>query len=304
VTVLDSALAATEEGFRVGLIATAFLFGLRHGIDWDHIAAITDITSSQEQPRRSITLATLYALGHALVVLGLGLVAILAGDLLPASADLMMEPVVGLTLLALGVYVFYALIRYGRDFRMRSRWMLVFSGARRLVRWTRGRKRRGQPEVIEFEHDHEHPVDVPHHEMTRERVLVGTGPAGVTHRHSHHHRAPMPEDPFLRYGSLTAFGVGMIHGVGAETPTQVLLFLAAAGAGGRGTGIVLLVAFLVGLVVTNSLIAVASTFGFLRAGRNFPVYATVAVLTGALSIALGVLFVLGKGSALPAFFAG
>jgi hypothetical protein len=303
VTVIDLALAATEEGFRVGLIATAFLFGLRHGIDWDHIAAITDITSSQEHPRRSITLATLYALGHALVVLGLGLVAILAGDLLPASIDSMVEPVVGVTLLALGVYVFYALIRYGRDFRMRSRWMLVFSGARRLVRWAR-RKRRGQTEVIEFEHDHEHPVDVPHHEMTRERVLVGTGAVGATHRHSHRHRAPMPDDPFLRYGNLTAFGVGMIHGVGAETPTQVLLFLAAAGAGGRGTGIVLLVAFLVGLVVTNSLIAVASTFGFLRAGRNFPVYATVAVLTGALSIALGVLFVLGKGSALPLFFSG
>ena len=38
----------------------------------------------------------------------------------------------------------------------------------------------------------------------------------------------------MNYGRRTAFGVGMIHGVGAETPTQVLIFLAAAGASGRG----------------------------------------------------------------------
>src|SRR5215218_1862554 len=30
----------------LGLLLTAFLLGLRHGIDWDHIAAITDITST------------------------------------------------------------------------------------------------------------------------------------------------------------------------------------------------------------------------------------------------------------------
>jgi len=29
-----------------GLILTALGFGLRHGIDWDHIAAIADISSS------------------------------------------------------------------------------------------------------------------------------------------------------------------------------------------------------------------------------------------------------------------
>jgi high-affinity nickel-transport protein len=303
--VLDSTLATTaDDGFRVGLVATAFVFGLRHGIDWDHLAAITDITGSQHEPRKSMLFATLYALGHGSVVFVLGIAAVFAGDVLPPSVDSVMEPVVGTTLLLLGVYVFYSLVRDGRDFRMRSRWMLVFSAARRAMRWIRGRS---VPTVIEIEHDHEHPVDAPHHAYAHDRELVGAGapvaPAR-SHRHRHRHVAAMPDDPFMDYGRATSFGVGMIHGVGAETPTQVLLFLAAVGAGGRGAGLVLLIAFLVGLLVTNSLIAIASTYGFLNAGRSFPVYASVAVLTGVFSIGVGAMFVLGRGEVLQAFFGG
>src|SRR5262245_65464236 len=29
-----------------GILVTGFVLGIRHGIDWDHIAAITDITST------------------------------------------------------------------------------------------------------------------------------------------------------------------------------------------------------------------------------------------------------------------
>ena len=49
----------------------------------------------------------------------------------------------------------------------------------------------------------------------------------------------------------------MIHGVGAETPTQVLIFLAAAGAGRPGgRGLRCSLAFIVGLLVANSVITV------------------------------------------------
>src|SRR5438067_3028910 len=117
-------LAASTEGLRAGLVATAFGFGFRHGIDWDHIAALTDITGSQDTPRRSLHLATLYALGHALVVFVLGSAAIVLAEQLPSGVDAVMERVVGATLILLGVYVFGSLVRHGRDFRMRSRWML------------------------------------------------------------------------------------------------------------------------------------------------------------------------------------
>src|SRR5205823_11035530 len=34
------------EAAGIGLLLTALVLGVRHGIDWDHIAAITDITST------------------------------------------------------------------------------------------------------------------------------------------------------------------------------------------------------------------------------------------------------------------
>ena len=49
-----------------------------------------------------------------------------------------MERVVGVTLILLGVYVFTALVRHGREFRMRSRWMLIFSGVQVAFRKVRG----------------------------------------------------------------------------------------------------------------------------------------------------------------------
>src|SRR4051812_33717882 len=248
-------LATTATGFHIGLLATTFWFGFRHGIDWDHIAALTDITSSQETPRRSLTLATLYAAGHAVVVFMLGLAAILLSERLPDAVDHVMERVVGATLIALGVYVIVALVRHGRDFRMRSRWMLVLSGVRRL--WSH----RQATEPIVIEHEHEHAEAHGH-------VHVPAGPHDAvaahagSHSHAHHHVATVPDDPFMRYSGPTALTIGMLHGVGAETPTQVILFVAAAGAGGTSAGVALLIAFLVGLLASNSLIALAGTYGF------------------------------------------
>jgi high-affinity nickel-transport protein len=287
-----------HEGFRIGLLATAFGFGFRHGIDWDHIAAITDITGSQDETRRSMFFATLYALGHGLVVFCLGVAAIVAGERLPASIDAVMGRVVGATLVALGVYVFWSLIRHGRDFRMRSRWMLVFSGVRRA--WRR---------FVAVDHDHPHGPEHHHADATAAAAAGGETPVAATpvltkHGHRHLHVGTLPDDPFANYGRGTAFTVGMLHGVGAETPTQILLFVAAAGVGGRTAGVLMLVAFLVGLLSSNTLIALASTFGFLGAARNWAVYLSVALLTGTFSLVIGTMFLLGRDTMLPAILGG
>jgi cytochrome c biogenesis protein CcdA len=104
---------AGNTGFRLGVLTTAFGFGFRHGVDWDHIAALTDITSSQETSRRAKLFATLYALGHGLAVVALGLGAILLSANLPKSVDGVMERFVGATLILLGLYVFHALAKDG-----------------------------------------------------------------------------------------------------------------------------------------------------------------------------------------------
>ncbi|HEX2424495.1 MAG TPA: hypothetical protein VHM47_01280 [Actinomycetota bacterium] len=296
---LDLLASTAERGFGIGLIVSAFLFGFRHGIDWDHIAAITDITSSQDERQRSILYGTLYALGHALVVFVIGTGAILLGENLPSGIDEVMTRIVGVTLIILGVYVFVALVRHGREFRMRSRWMLIFSGVRSLYR-------RIRPSAAP---EHE-PVHV--HAVGNESVAVDVIediPVSEWHhghhgRPGHHHHAHPEPDAFMNYGRGTAFVVGMVHGIGAETPTQLLIFLTIAGAGGAVAGEILLVTFLIGLLSSNSLITLGSALGYMRASKNWTLYVTVALLTATFSLVIGTIFVVGKTTVLPALFGG
>jgi cytochrome c biogenesis protein CcdA len=290
-------LGTAGEAFGVGIVVSAFLFGFRHGIDWDHIAAITDITSSQEHRRESIVFGTIYALGHALVVFLIGTAAVVLGESLPNGIDSVMERIVGVTLVVLGVYVFVALVRHGREFRMRSRWMLIFAGVRRIYR----RARAATADAHELEPVHRHPEGQAASVAVAEDIPVSEWHHGHHGRPGHHHhKHPEPEDEaFMNYGRGTAFGVGMIHGVGAETPTQLVIFLTAAGAGGPVLGELLLAAFLLGLLASNSLITLGSAYGYMRATQNWRLYVTVAILTAVFSLLIGTLFLLGKGSLLP-----
>ena len=273
----------------LGLLATAFTLGLRHGVDWDHIAAITDIAGTQDDRRRAVRTATVYALGHAAVVLVLGSVAVLAGDVLPASVDAAMERVVGVTLVVLGAYMVYGIARYRRRFRMRSRWLLLAAAARSITR---------RPGEVVIEHEHEHDHDHRHgHAHPHDHDAV-EATVRVRHRHTHVHRAPAPVDPFCGYGDRTAFVVGLLHGVGAETATQVVIFLGAAKVGG-GHGELVLVVFVLGLLVSNTALALAAAGGFLNAERHAVVYLAVAAVTAAFSTALGLLYLFGGGSGLP-----
>jgi hypothetical protein len=299
-------------GLQVGLVVTALGLGFRHGIDWDHIAALTDITGSQNTGRRSMFLATMYALGHAVVVFALGVVAIVASAEIPDWLDDVMSRIVGVTLLTLGVYVIVSLARHGRDFRMRSRWMLVFAGVRRAARWVETRRvRTPVVEVISHEHDHAHD-DLHRHDHAGEVIAArGSDPhpsrdivTTAHHRHLHHHVATVPDDPFPTYGSPTAFAVGALHGIGAETPTQILVFLAAARAGGTSIGIALLVCFITGLLLSNTVVALTAALGFLGASRHFASYATVSIVAAAFSLVVGTFFLLGQAPLLPALAGG
>jgi hypothetical protein len=311
-------------GLEIGVVATATGLGFRHGIDWDHIAALTDITGTPERGPRSMLLATMYAFGHAVMVFALGVLAIVASAKVPSWLDQTMTRVVGLTLLALGIYVLVSLVSHGRNFRMRSRWMLLFAGANRAVRWAARRAPSGRVVVVTHDHEHDenhghhhvrlshhehshdhfepHPTIDPQHQHTSVSAVATLKPH--RHRHVHDHAGTLPSDPFPRYGGATAFGVGVLHGVGAETPTQVLLFLTAARAGGAVAGVTLLLCFIVGLVAANTVVAVAGVIGLLGASRNFPAYAAVSVFVAVFSLIAGALFVLGQDATLPPIFNG
>ncbi|MBT4124756.1 MAG: hypothetical protein HOE43_00030 [Chloroflexi bacterium] len=245
----------------VALLGTGLGLGLRHGIDWDHIAAISDVTSSQKNHRRSLGMGTLYALGHAAVVVVLGLLAIWFGTLLPEWVDGYMESAVGITLLLLGIWLIWSMSRNKGRLVLKSRWMLAFDLAKSLAR-----KISGNPRPDQANHDSAN---------TKRR----------------------------EYGSGTSVSIGVIHGIGAETGSQALLLAAAAGATSALTGSFLLIAFVVGLVVSNTLIAIAATAGLLSTDRHHRFHTVLGVIIAVFSLVLGSMFLLGTADSLPSFFA-
>ena len=316
---MEFAFLALGVGGSLGVVGGALALGLRHGIDWDHIAAITDITSTTattsdpeeawltDEPgvlltdesdheaaelarrkpvaggsgaalavgaaaappgfaallvsqRRAVWLGSLYAIGHGTMVVVLGLIAILAAGFLPGWIDPIMERVVGVTLLLLAAYLFYSLYRYfrgGGEFRIRSRWMLIFAGVRNAMHW------------------------------------VGTRLWG-DHEHPHQHVRSTDQ-----YGAKTAYGIGLIHGIGAETGTQVLIIATAVGAGTTFLGITALLFFVVGLLISNSFVTVATAAGFVSAQKRQYVYVLAGVLAAVFSLVIGLLFLAQSGGVLP-----
>jgi high-affinity nickel permease len=240
---------------RLALVSAAVL-GFRHGLDYDHIAAITDISSVQSRARDAMRYGLLYVAGHATTIAVLGSLAIAFRIALPPASDRWAERLVGITLLVLGLYVLGTFFRPSSHSHVpRTRITLIVNGALWLY-WR----------------------------LTR--LLGGT-------------RVEAPQVFKDGYGSTSTFVVGVIHGLGAETPTQILLFLMAANLGGTAAGMLGLLAFIVGLLAMNTLMC-ASAAGLFSASLAKP-YAlrALTLATSAYSIIVGTIFLVGSAGKLP-----
>jgi high-affinity nickel-transport protein len=228
---------------------TAAVLGFRHGFDYDHIAAITDVVSVQSSKRVAMKLGMIYALGHALTVAGLGSIVILLGISLPAGIDRWAERLVGLTLLVLGIYVLGTLVFRPEDTLPKSRYMLIHAGYHR-ARLAFKRREEGAP------------------------VEAYTPPKN--------------------FDTRSVFVIGVIHGLGAETPSQLMIFLLAANLGGAALGMLGL-----GMLTMNAVMT-ASAAGLFGASRHRPQFLrVVSALTAIYSLAMGIIFLAGRASFLP-----
>ncbi len=110
--------------------------------------------------------------------------------------------------------------------------------------------------------------------------------------HAHIHAAD-------QYGWKTAYGIGAIHGVGAETGTQALIIATAAGASSKGTSVVVLLMFVVGLLISNTMVTVMSTTGFVSASKRQWIYVAAGLVAAIFSLVVGVVFLSRSADLLP-----
>ena len=176
-------------------LGSCLLLGLRHGFDYDHLAAISDITAVQRNWRSGLRLGMTYALGHAFTVAALGVAVLQLHMGLPQGLDHWTERLIGLTLIVLGIGVVAGILRkdaHGhRHGRIESRLAIAING----VLWMAWRVRR------------------------------------IWNR-----EAPKPERFQWMYNGKSVFVIGVLHGVGAETPSQLALFFLTANLGGTSRG--------------------------------------------------------------------
>ena len=105
------------------------VLGLRHGFDYDHLAAISDITAVQKSWKQGMRLGITYAMGHALTVVALGSLVVMLHIPLPARLDNWTERLIGATLIVLGIGVVANLIRHSHSHQaVRSRWAILITG--------------------------------------------------------------------------------------------------------------------------------------------------------------------------------
>jgi ABC-type nickel/cobalt efflux system permease component RcnA len=240
-------------GLQLALFSCGVL-GFRHGFDYDHIAAISDITSVQNSARRAMQLGLLYALGHAATVAVLGSAVIFFQLSLPHSIERIAERLVGLTLVFLGIYVLGSLFQ--GNYVPRSRFVLL-ANALQWLHWK-------------------------------------------AKAHWHSHAIPKPKSSNWNYDVKSVFGIGVIHGLGAETPSQLLIFLLAANLGGLTKGFLGLSMFLAGLLVMNTFMT-ASAAGLLGFSARTPrIQYAITALTAIYSLLVGSIFLWGSSAFLPA----
>src|SRR6188508_2984498 len=313
---ITAAIAATPSAAGIGVLLTGLLLGIRHGIDWDHIAAITDITSTtaatgmadaahagqhREVPGHSHAhggelemrahdagpggatlapaLATRPTLGRTRLLSGQG-DAIRLGTLYALGH--------GAVVIALGIaaLAFGALLPEWLDpimGRIVGLTLVLLGG---WVLYSVYRYARGGESF----------------RLRSRWMLVFDGIRYAWRRagarlHGHEHVEPLE---MSSYGPKTAFGVGMIHGVGAETGTQVLLIAAVGGAASAGLGIPMLFAFVLGLLISNFAIVVLTSVGFVASQTRERIYVVVGLVAGIFSLIIGTIFLLSLDGMIPA----
>lgn len=242
------------------LLANALLLGFRHGFDWDHLAAICDIVGTAGGGGSARSLEKQRSAVWLATIYALGHACVcLLLGFIALFFNLLAPPWLDKIM---EVLVGFTLLVLGT-------WLLFSLKNNDAAPKSSGMLVLG---------------------------LLNKWWDSVCHRFGHlkHSHAPMES-----YGPKTCFGIGVIHGIGAETATQILMIAAIGGATTRMAGMSMLFAFVFGLFAANLLLSLLAAGGFLVSAHVKKLFLFTAALTGVFSIGVGATFVCGASSFLP-----
>ena len=258
-TSVDHWIAGLGQGGGIAIaLLTALLLGLRHATDPDHLTAVSTLALAEDGhgARRAGRLGLAWGLGHATTLLVFGVPALLLRRFLPAPVQHGAEVLIGIVIVALAV--------------------------RLLVRWRRGYLHTHPHRHGDRWHAHPH-VHVAAREHARAHVHVAAGEhAHALVEHSHRHGERIGRSP------LTAYAIGLIHGMGGSAAVTLLL-VAAIPDRLEATGALIIFA----LATAASMGMLSAGFGSAIASRALARRLDSAVpLLGLCSLAFGVFYAL------------
>jgi high-affinity nickel permease len=243
------------------LLANAMLLGFRHGFDWDHMAAIFDIVGTF-RGKQNCT----YVLSEQKTALGL------------AALYAMGHASVCILLGMLAIF-FHMLAPLWLDALMERvvGTTLVLLGVWILISMGRQEESPKSAWMLVL--------------SGLRKTFIQLGKRfGYKHEYA---------ESIECYGPKTAFGIGMIHGIGAETATQVLMIAAVGGAASEFSGALMLLLFVFGLVLSNLILSVLVAGGFLATTLVKRLHLAAAFVAGVFSIVVGSIYFFGAGDILP-----
>ena len=227
-------------------IAGAFLWGAMHALTPGHGKTIVGayLVGSRATVQHALFLGLTTTIAHTTGIFALGLVALFASQfILPEQLYPWLSAISGLIVVGLGLNLFFSRMRDNQWF---SRWSSRRSQKKSAHRHLHGHDHEHEQHLHPHVHDHHphpHAHDHPHpHEHEHEAHLDAHTHSHGGHTHSH--LPPGTDGTPVTWRNLLALG---ISGGLLPCPSALVLLLSAIALGRVGFGIVLVLAFSLGL---------------------------------------------------------
>lgn len=253
------------------LCFTAITLGLRHGLDFDHLMAIADLVCSTRTSSlvsdSSLLQSEKIASYRLAVFYCLGHAAVVSVFGLAALSFRSMLP----------VWVDDVMERIvGLTLIGLGAWMLASSFRGNHGQQTMPRSRGS-------------------YVLTAISAILSKAGAGISSKHIH----KSANDSAILSDWKCALSIGAIHGIGAETGTQVILLSALPGSVCFSSGLLMLACFILGMLISTIGLAFLFSEGcyFVVMKRRSQIIVSIAV--SLISIITGCLFLFGRSDLLP-----